>query len=419
MKKEKKIPTILGLIFLVLFLVASVYITQFRTVWSPKASGDCSPINPQVTNITHNSVDISFTTSNICSTSVRVNNLNLVSLKDDSRTHYFQVKNLKATTSYVYSIISDGQNITNSSYNFRTASRPNSQLPTSNLAWGKVYYSNGKPASGAIVYLNIPGASPLSSFVTAEGNWSVSLANSFNELKNDWFSPPSAAIEEEIVVISSDGVTTQITHNTASNNPVPDIIVGQNRLSSMPTTIPTVVSGQIATVSPVISTKSLSITNPKEGEVVSTARPDFFGEATSGTKLYFELSSTSVLKGESVTDSSGNWKWSAGSDLANGNYSLTVKESSQDNPTKTLIRKFSILISSSAGLSYEASPSATVFPTSVPTSLPTPTPTSIPTVRVAYPSTTSTPPVTGGPIPTVIVAVSGLLFFVLSVKFIK
>jgi hypothetical protein len=420
MKKEKRIPTIVGLLFLVLFLAVSVYLTQIRTVWSPKASGDCSPINPQVTNITHTSVDISFTTSDICSTSLRVNNQNLASIKDPSRTHYFQAKNLKVTTSYVYSIISGGQNFTHSNYGFRTASRPTSSLPTSNLAWGKVYKADTKPASGSIVYLNIPGAAPLSSFVTADGNWSISLANSFNESKTDWFVPPTAAVEEDIVVISEDGVTTQVVNTTANNNPVPDIIIGQNNLSLAATTpIPTSAAGQIASVSPVLAVKTLSILNPKEGEVVSSSKPDFFGIAPANTKIFVELSPSSSASNETMSDSSGSWKWSYGSDLTDGSYSITVKTGSLQQPLETVSQKFSILISNSGTLSYESSPSATSFPTAIPTPSPTNIPTQVPTIRVAYPSTTSSPPVTGGTLPTILVITSALIFFFVSVKFIK
>ena len=61
MKKEKRIPTILGLVL----LVGTIYLTT-QLLNSPKgasikASQSCDPINPQITNKTNTSVTISFT----------------------------------------------------------------------------------------------------------------------------------------------------------------------------------------------------------------------------------------------------------------------------------------------------------------------------------------------------------------------
>ena len=63
MKNEKRFPTIIGIFFLVVTTFFGVKLTQNRTTTSSQASGDCQPVNPQITNITHNSASISFTTS--------------------------------------------------------------------------------------------------------------------------------------------------------------------------------------------------------------------------------------------------------------------------------------------------------------------------------------------------------------------
>ena len=407
MIKEKRIPTIVGIVFLIVCVVASVYLTQFRTTWGPKASGNCLPINPQVTNITYSSADISFTTSSACLVSLSTNSQTFTDLKSSSRIHYFQVTGLKAATLYTYSLISDGQTITNSSYSFRTATKPSSSLPTSNLAWGKVVGS-----TDAIVYLNIPGAAPLSSFVTTNGNWSISLANSFNDAKNNWFTPPTVAVEEDIVVISDDGQTTQVTNTTNNNNPVPDIIIGQDSALSAQ---PTVSSGQIASISPVVAQKNLSITNPKEGETLSVNLPDFFGTAPVNTRVVVEITGLTSLTGDTMSTTAGSWHWSPSSPLSSGEKTIIAKVQNQNTGAwDTVSRKFTIQTStsSSSPLSYEASGSAT-------TATPIPTQTPVPTVRVAHPSTTSTPPVTGNSLPTVAIAVCALIFFLISFKFIQ
>jgi hypothetical protein len=49
MKKEKRIPTIIGLILLLITLYFGINLVNQRTNTSSRASGSCEPINPQVT----------------------------------------------------------------------------------------------------------------------------------------------------------------------------------------------------------------------------------------------------------------------------------------------------------------------------------------------------------------------------------
>ena len=74
MFKEKKIPTILGLVILIGGVFVGVFLTNKNTNFISKASGDCSPINPQITNITNNSVSVSFLTESSCLSSLVINN---------------------------------------------------------------------------------------------------------------------------------------------------------------------------------------------------------------------------------------------------------------------------------------------------------------------------------------------------------
>lgn len=429
MKHETKIPTILGLVVLILGLVVGVYLSTRATIFGSKASGDCQPTNLQITNLTHSSFDLFFLTSSSCLANLSIDNRTIADLRGPTATqiHYFQVSNLKSSTQYQFSLLIGGQTFDNQEFNVKTASQPQSQVPTSNLAWGKVLNPDLSSPTGAIVYLIIPGAQPLSAPVTTSGNWNISLANSFTDSKTDWFTPPSNS-SEDIYIISADGQTTQISHNTAQNNPVPDIIIGQNYFSNLDSNQSI---GQLGGVTPVPATIDFSVNNPNEGETINTVNPSFFGTAPVGSKIVIELESAQKFQ-DQLTTTDGNWNWSSPDSLQPGEHTLTVK--SQDPNTlewTTIIRKFFVLpntealaFSSSASATTPTSiPTATVtptlMPTSIPTSVPTPTLTPTPTdiVRAAQPDTSAGVPTTGVALPTFILIIFALVLIIFSFTF--
>ncbi|MDD4785124.1 MAG: Ig-like domain-containing protein [Candidatus Shapirobacteria bacterium] len=418
MFKEKKIPTILGLIILIGGVFIGVFLTNKNTNFISKASGDCHPINPQITNITNNSVTISFTTESLCLSSLVVNNQNFDNLAildttQKSKIHYFDVNNLKTSSEYEYFFINDGKNYKQSSYKFETAKNPVGSIPSSNLAWGRVFTPNFNAASKVMVFLNIPGASPLSALVTSSGNWNISLANSFNESKSNRFIPlPNTS--EEIIVIDQDRQRTQISGNTSQNNPTPDIILGQNQFSALPVTFDIETnSGYLPSITPVPNIKSLDILNPKDNENISTKKPDFFGTGPSNSKIKIKVESPVVYNDEISTNDDGSWNWSPPADLTPGEHTVTVTVN-ENGVDKIISRKFTVLAAENP-LSYSASSSATTpTPTMTPTptstlkTTPTPTivPTKIPTVtltptiRTSKPSTSSGIPTAGNLLPT-------------------
>ena len=418
MKKEFKFPTIIGLIFLILAVVAGIYATQSTKIFNSKASDTCGPENIQITNITNSAVNISFTTTSACSFSLSANAQTFDDVRSTpSRLHYFEVKHLSSETNYKFSLINNGNLMNSDNYNFKTATTPATAIPTSNLAWGKVFNPDKKTPAMAIVFLNIPGAAPLSSIVTTNGNWSVSLANSFNDAKNNWFTPPSSPISEEIIAISEDGTATQITNTTDNNNPVPNIIIGTNFLEPISEEQKAAI-GQFDVGSGASTQKKVDIYNPKDGDILQTNKPDFFGSAPTNSKVIIEVHSDVLINGETSSSPSGEWHWSPPSNLTPGEHTITVKSQNLSTGVwETVTRNFTVLAADSAQPQYTASNSATT-----PTLTPTPTETIVitPTVRVAQVSTASgAPPVTGNTLPTVLIISSALLFFVISVNFLK
>lgn len=250
--KNKRIPTILGTILLLIVLFLGVWLSLRKTNTNSQATDDCTPVGVQTTNLTNKSVDISFLTTSSCSSILNINNQTIPNFKTKTTTHYYRIDGLSSSTQYQYKLIIDGQELSLSDYTFKTAPLPSGNLSTANLAWGKVKLATGQASSDTIVYLNIGGAWPLSALTDSNGQWHVSMSNSFTEDKNSLFTPATAG-PEDILVYSTDGQLTQVENDLSKNDPVPDIIVGQGfapQLGTGPEA--TIVPTKIITPTPVI-----------------------------------------------------------------------------------------------------------------------------------------------------------------------
>lgn len=401
--KNKRIPTILGSLLLFTILFTGVWLSTQKTNTGSKASGGCSPIGVQVTNLTNKSVDISFQTTALCSSDINVNHKTISNFKSKSSSHYFRVDGLLSSTQYQYVLVVDGTQIESSDYNFKTAPLPSGNLSTASLAWGKIKLPSGQASLETIVYLNIPGAWPLSALTDSDGQWHILMSNSFTEDKSSLFIPPDNG-SEDIFVYSTDGQLTQVENSLAKNDPVPDIIVGQGfDTSSLGVPINDIVVPIVNNVTPTSFSVGigglLSIDYPTQDESITTPRPDIFGSGKSN--LTVNLSIDTDIVGKTTSGPDGIWHWSPEINLKLGKHILTVTQG-----TQLLQRNFSVVIptDSTSPLSFSATPSATIVPI-----VPTTAPTVVPTIRTSKPSTKSGVPVTGNTSPFYVLLLSSLL----------
>lgn len=410
--KNPKIPTIVGTILLLIILYFGVWLSTRVTNTGSKASGDCNPTSLQVTNLTNKSVDISFLTSASCASTLNINSKTIANFKSKSTTHYFRVDGLSASTQYQYSFVIDGNSLSKSEYSFKTAPLPSGNLSTANLAWGKIKLASGQPSVDTIIYLNIAGAWPLSALTDSNGQWHISMSNSFADDKNSLFIPPANG-SEDIIIYSTDGQLTQVENSLAKNDPVPDIIIGVGFDTSNFGTGPgTSITPTIVVATPTSFSVGigglLSIDSPKEGESITALKPDIFGSGKSNSVVNLSIDSDIVGKTTSKTD--GTWHWSPDKNLSLGKHILTVTLG-----TELLQRNFTIVTpnSSTSPLSFSATPSATIVPTFSPTIIPT----LVPTVRTSKPSTKTGIPVTGNTSPLYLLLLSSLFTLSFSLYF--
>ncbi len=401
---EKKIPTILSLILLVAAAIAGVFLISRPRIFSSRADITCEPVNFKITNVTDKSFVVSWSTQKDCSTSLNLTQPTsrlINDLRDDQSgvsrsTHYYQVSNLSPETNYQFEIFSGGETYLDSSYSAQTAPIPQSPIPIANLAWGKVLDEQESPLPDTIVYLDIPGAAQLSSLTSQQGVWIVSLANSFDAIYSDWFSPPLDTVEHITIDAGTLGQIS-LTGNTDFNNPVPDIIFSITNPPVLPLEgeREPVNSGNLPPqTGPEDPQIQFSLENPKEGETIKTLSPEFFGTAPKDAVLEITLESPQTFNAEVEPSTTGDWSWTPPDDLTPGEHTLTVKST---NPltglSEIITRSFYVYAADENDPAFESSSSATISPTLAPTTVPTSTPT-------VAPSPTATP--TGTLVPTVI-----------------
>lgn len=241
---KKKIPTILGLLILIISLVAGVLLFGDGTgLFTPRATPETTPKNITVSNVTDKSFTVSFYTDEETIAFIKygqsVNDVKQQASDDRDqlsgvikayRLHHLTVRGLESNKEYYY-YLGTGSNTTfdnaGSPYKIKTASNPGSASPNNQTIYGTVIQNNGRPGEGAIVFVTIEGAGTLSTLVKSSGSWAVSLANAFNIDLNAY----PEVNEDSALSIKVQGIeTNSITNRTvtvASAQPVPEIIMGQ------------------------------------------------------------------------------------------------------------------------------------------------------------------------------------------------
>ena len=431
--KTKTIPSLLGLVLLLLVMTAGVFITSRPINLLTKASQSCLPVNVQITNLTYDSFDISFITSKKCQVTCVVNDQVYQDARkglDNSITHYFQIKSLQPGTTYQYKFLAEGSQYDHQSYQITTFSKPSSTQINASLSWGRVYFSQNQPALNSIVYINIPGLYPLSAFVTDQAYWNIPLTYSYSVDTNTWLQPPTNSLDE-IAIMSPDGQIIVLTNDSLQKNPVPDIYLDDQTFAQ---------SGQIEFSKLDQSSDSfgqpLTITNPTDKEAINSQMPSFFGQGPAGTSVQIEINSSNTITDSFTVNADGTWQWVTPTSLEPGQHTVTLKYTDPvSNVLKTITRSFTVLAQSDSGLpAFSASQSANLTsptPTYLPTQTPTtvlvptstiqptlaPSPTQVPTTAPASPTPTLV--VSGGVVPTISILIIAIFLVASSIIFLS
>lgn len=415
-----KIPTILGILILLVSLGAGVWLVKSeRLALFPKAAAEFTPKQVRVASVTESGFTVSWVTDEatvgLLKLGKTADKLDQVWGDDrdqksgtvgSSETHYMTVKNLLPATSYWFSLGSGPGRVMYDNqgqpYQVTTAGVVATK-PAADTAYGTVVDAAGKAAGGAIVYVQLPGAVPLSSLVQDNGNWAVAVATARTSDLKSYATYDAQTTQVEILVQAGSRGSATATVETGNDAPVPAITLGKNLDFRVAQTPPA--AGQTAgatesskfSVAPETQVQLVTLVNPAQDNTVVTAtQPAFKGKGPAGEKLTITVNSPTTYTGTVTVKPDGNWDWTPPAGLEPGTHTITISFLDDQGVTQTLKRTFVVAAAGPAvgGVpSFTASSSATATPTATP--------------RVSLPSTASGVPTSGVATPTLIMLMLG------------
>ncbi len=431
---SKRVPTIVGLLVLVAGVVGGVLFVNNRRLASTASS--LPPQKVRITNVSDNRFTVSWVTTAPTAgyvywgkvgeklTNEAVDDRDSIASEGGSyNVHHVTVKDLQPNTQYAFRIASSSKKALydNNGSPYTVSTGPIlTATPPADTVYGSVQTQSGAPAEGVLVYVDIPGATPLSTLVKSSGNWTLPLSIARSaDLKSYVSYDPKATILTVRVESGREQATASVA--TANAAPVPNMTLGQTydfrasasldegEAASESGVVAEVDEGEtpgIFNIDPLGSVATgaaqVNILNPsKDGENITTTLPEFRGTGEEGMVLEITVESETQYRDTVAVEDDGTWTWTPPDDLEPGEHTITIAYLDEEGIRRTIKRSFTVQASS--GLpSFQATPSASVKPSSTPSASP----------RVTIPSTQSGVPVSGILGPTVLTALVGFVIMI-------
>jgi hypothetical protein len=455
-----RIPTILGLGLLLVGVGAGIFLVGEGTGgFLPRASEDSAPKQVRITNVSDTSFTVSFitdlpapgylrygTTQNQFNTQVADDRDQLTNTSGNFTTHHITVRGLQPAAQYYFRLGTGSRQLFDNNgqpFAVRTARKPDAQ-PEAKTAYGNVQNEVGNPAANALVYLSVPGGSPLSSLVKDNGSWAVTLSQlRTTDLSALKVLDPNESVRIqvlgakrtetlEVTVLASALAPTETlmfgktptgssgaSTSSVTPSPAPDPLASPTTDTTTATPPPT--SGSTGagfgtlfseTEGSQVNTATPVLIELQDNEVVNTTQPEFVGKAPANSYLQIEVHSEQVYNGVVQTDAQGNWNWSPPGNLEPGQHTVTLTYTDDQGVQQKINRTFLVQANTSLP-SFVSTPSASLEPTPEPTIEPSPipSPTPTPSPRVVPIATSSAQPVSGTFETTMLLVGTGVLFF--------
>jgi len=448
--KPSRIPTIIGVIILIIGLAAGVFLVQYRQIFKLGATGDTAPKNVKISNISDTSLAVSWVTDTKTEGVVfwgtsqgSLSRNENDELTGTNITHRVTINGLSAGQTIFLKINSSGTVYDDSGSPWQTSTGPSLAASTqADTISGTVLGADGNPMQNALVYVTVSGGSLLSTFTSQNGNWVVPISAARTADLANYIAIDDTKTLVEISVDAGLGNTSSAQIYPQSAKPAPAMTIGKTHdFTSLPPSnsseIPSAnvglpnqatpssgfnVPSQIATP----SAQTVTLKSVSSGEIVTSTKPEFFGEGPPRTKLTITVQSEAVT-GTAIVDSGGKWVWNPPSNLPAGSHTITISWTDASGILRTLTRTF--VVQAAEGPAFVSTPSASTTPSPTPTPTPTPIITPTPTSTVSATPTlapTTTPistasgiPQTGSLTPTLLLSMMGIGFLGLSFLIFK
>ncbi len=205
---RKRIPTLLVLIVLLAVIGFGIFLQYMNKKQAESQKISLSPKYQIITNLTQNSVSITWQTDLPAIGSININNN---TVKDDRdtlqsktprNTHFVTVPDLTAGTHYQFEIRNNDYSFSDQSYQFTTAPETLAEKQLSQQALqpirGTIINTKNEPENEAIIILNAKDIAPKATFLTISGNFILPLSKLSNSSATDLATIPeksSATLE--------------------------------------------------------------------------------------------------------------------------------------------------------------------------------------------------------------------------------
>lgn len=229
MKKQHTIPTIIGVLFLLVGVGVGVFLVSTRIRFIPSASSEEVPRDVRITNVTDRSFTVSWITSKRISGYVLYGDKKSLGFTaGDSvlgNTHWVKVENTEAAKTYYFKIGLGTEEL----YEVKTAPLERKTM-AADLVYGKVVKSAGIAKAGnevgrAIVYVSFPAANALSTLSDSEGRWVIDLA----KIRTQSGLPVNYNKQTSLeILVQTATAVSSAKISVAGARPVPDMALGQN-----------------------------------------------------------------------------------------------------------------------------------------------------------------------------------------------
>lgn len=428
-----KIPTLLGILMVVLLVGVFAVGTESFIQTQTRASGSIEPTNVTTTNVTDATFTVSWITSSPATGAITINSSVLTNrvLFDDQDTktqgkytsHSVTFRGASADTTYNVTLLSDGKTNLNGDKPYAIHTAPSLTTTSGNLdpAYGTIMNADKTPVSGALVYLTLDGSQTLSTVTKPSGTWLIPL-NLIRTQDLTSYLPVTDRMDVNITVNDA-GLTTTTVTDTLNDSPVPDMMMGKTydfrhasakapgpALALNPTPAPSTAPSAVLGASTVKPANIVALTIPAQGAALPTTLPLIQGTGVPGNKVSIVIGITSPIGGSAVVASDGLWSYTPVKPLPPGSESVTVTTKDLQNKTVAITHLFTILKSGTQVLG-DATASATITPTpTIDLSALTPTPTATLSATTPTPTSTlaaQTPPTSGNELPTIILVLIG------------
>ncbi|OGG02277.1 hypothetical protein A2W14_00935 [Candidatus Gottesmanbacteria bacterium RBG_16_37_8] len=390
-RKERKIPTIIALFLILAGIGGAFYLEDNFQGITSKATGIPKPSEVHLTNISDNTISVSYLTDTVQIGFVQVTGRNRNSFilddldidgKTKSRiTHLFTLKDLEPNSEYKIKITSAQKSCSQKicpEFIQKTGAKLTKSLELPPVS-GQIVDNKNQPIDGAIVYLLIGKAAPISGRSDRLGMYVIPLNNLRSQ---DLLSRPDLSDEAtiQLTVKSAPSQYASVITNLGlikANPKLPVIEIGKTY-----NFLATLESGNLAKPQ-VLGNRTVMILSPKPTQVTPNSgidilfpevdldttidkNPKLRGIGNPGEKIKITVESEKETVTVTVA-SDGTWDFRPKIPLSAGTHKITITGKDKNGKTVTITRQFIVLKSGEQVLG-EATPSGTLTPTQPPVS---------------------------------------------------